>query len=243
LNLIEFDTWQAEHKLLHYEFAAFCDRQAETDEAYHQRQLDRWFTTIKFASLESALACSNLLAQSKLKDGNVLVEPKGPGDHIRLINKCACKLDDEKRLTRAANDERYTVGGEATYRCLPCYDSGILLVWHSLTLAKFVETGRLETWYRASVACNCQAGKARQEGRTKIQAYDEQKMPLWPETFVGVKHREGNERALRAWYAERGVKVPVPVEPPPALPAPIVPLEADDSALLLTYEEADALPF
>lgn len=247
MNLIDFNEWQAEHKLLHYEFAAFCDKQAEADNAYHKRQLEAWFQTVKHVSLKAAKEVSEMMARGETD------EPKGPGDHAKIVAREARKLD----IIKAREARPRMINGEYAARCRTCRDDGLVCIVDYRTIRTFLDSGRLNLGPGNTVACTCTAGDARSQ--RGLQRYDPTNMPRWPDLLldwstgdwdhapakdIAVAAYAARDAFLRGWLAERGHHAPPAPEEPKFIDAgEQAIIEAHRLAYEVPAESADALPF
>ena len=148
-----------------------------------------WFGVLRETDYKLARKATDILAAEP--DEN---QPKGYDAHPRRIASIARGLAD--RAARQAPAPRRTVGGQETFRCLACRDSGWVLVWGDKSVRHIenllnegvpedwhpdqaFDTGMITRWkgrelreragmYSALAACSCEAGAHHHERGTPI---------------------------------------------------------------------------
>ncbi|MFA7177769.1 MAG: hypothetical protein WC114_11010 [Smithellaceae bacterium] len=166
----EFETWLAYHRAaftgLSQWIAKLPDpgsRRASDGEPHRLAVLAAWYAAMRDCDPADARVATDRMA------GGLIEEPKGWDRHKTSIAQEARRLASERNRHQSAGAWRKPrfAGGEPTYRCLECHDSGIIPIWHPDSVTAACMTldgdeanglGQPFTIYEAAARCPCGAG-------------------------------------------------------------------------------------
>ncbi len=117
--------------------------------------LFKWFLAMQDVALSAAKD-----ATAKIHRGEI-EEPKCYDRLPAAIRKAAGAIAEKREMPW--DRQHYDADGNRTYLCLNCWDVGLVVCWHPVSMKAAVDgsLGQHFTLYRVAVPCTCEAGRAR----------------------------------------------------------------------------------
>lgn len=235
----QFTAWYGFH-VSHYEgidawMASAVKRQHDQPELTGQDEKMRaWFGQLRDTDYQLARKATAILAREPEDN-----QPRGYDAHPRRVAEIARGLADKDKRDQPRTAFTRTVGGQRTYRCLTCRDSGWVTVWGHLSVEhvdkllrdgvpedwkpeQAFDTGELTRWngrvfqqragmYSALAACSCAAGENKHDRGTPL--YDDSRFcRVWgnsPYRDSGRWSTEHEIAYLVHWVADRIKNAPL----------------------------------
>lgn len=185
--------WYPEHVACFTGIPAWMSKLEQSNDGPASRDVMKgWYKALRDVDLDAAIAASHKMHAGEIE------EPKGFDRHPAAIRK-ACGLSRSKI---EAAKPRYDENGNRLYKCLTCFDDGLVFCWHPASVAQIAKKGfePHKFYYTCVLPCTCKSGDAKMKGLSDCPRFDPRRaMPIG----VGGTTSESEQKKLLNWLSTR----------------------------------------